>query len=683
MKHCLPLLLTLAGALGSAAFLPALGQADPIKFGKIEAKEFDAAAFKADSAANAVILCDFGRTRFNVGPKGNFQYVFERTTRIKILKKGGYEWADVQVPLYHKASDEEKVSGLHGYTYNMGANGQIEKVKLETSSAFTEKASENITLRKFTMPAVREGSVIEYTYTLTSDFLFNFQDWQFQHSIPVRWSEYRAAIPEYFDYKQLWQGYEPLAVQERNEGNGQYTIRWSSEITPGLDGGRTSGGSVTVTPRVTHHRWAMQNVPALHEEPYMTTTRDYVSRLDFELSGVKWPDEPYRDMSSSWPKMQQELLESENFGMQLRKGGFLKAEIDAIVQKHANPLERAAAVHDLVRRNVKASGTGLYATGSIRKTWEQHRGTAADANLLLITLLRDAGLKANPLILSTREHGYVNTTFPLLSRFNYVVAHVQLPDSQQVLADATEELAPFGMLPAACLNGQGRLITSVKEGTWVPLQSKHRFVHFRSAQLTLDERGSLTGKIRDEGAGYLGLVQRNKLREHGEKKYVEGLLKNHGGWKIDKFAFQNVDALGKPLALDLEVRAPGESEQPLGTIYLNVLQTLNQASNPFLLTERRFPVDFGTLLEETNMVTLTIPDNYTVEEMPASAAVELPDGGGRFLFSITPMGNKLQITSRMVLSRALYLSEEYPSLREFYARMLAKQSEKIVLKRKS
>ncbi|WP_400192055.1 DUF3858 domain-containing protein [Hymenobacter sp. B81] len=672
-------------ALGCAVAGAALAQPEPIKFGKLDPKDFDQASFVADSAAEAVVLCDYGVSRFDVSPKGGWRIVFDRVTRIKILKKSGYDWASVEVPLYRRGNDEEKLIGLKAFTYNLGPKGEVVKEKMETSAVFTEQQDANRSLRKFTLPNVREGSVIEFAYTVNSDFLFNFQDWQFQHSIPVRWSEYRAHIPEYFYYKQLNQGYEPLVVQEQTNSIGQFTVRYATDqgqrdLTSRLNTTETA----ILTPQMTDYRWAMKNVPALRAEPYMTTPRDYVARIDFELSGVKMPGQGYDDVTSSWGKMQQDLLENPEFGVQLNKGGFLKADIAAIVAKYPNGADRAAAVHELVRKNVKCNGeASLWSRTGIRKTWEQHTGNTADVNLLLIALLRDAGLQANPVILSTRTHGRVDTSFPQLQRFNYVVAHVQLPDSQQVLADASEPLAPFGMLPQRCLSGQGRLIMDAKNGKWIPLLTPHRYMHFRSAQLTLDEKGNIVGKVRDEHDGYLGLHQRGLLQRDGEKKFVEKLLKEQESWKIDKFAFQQVDLLNKPLALDLDVRIPSESDQALGTIYLSPLSHLSDQSNPFKQPERRFPVDLGARLEETNMLTLTVPDNFTVEELPKNVVLNMPDGAGRFLFNITPVGNKLQIMSRLMLNRPVYYAEEYPGLREFYERALAKQAEKIVLKRKS
>jgi hypothetical protein len=216
MKHMLLSRLVYAVAIGGTFQLTAFGQAAPIKFGKIDPKDFDKAAFVADSAAEAVVLCDYGKSHFEYSPKGNYQIVFERVTRIKILKKSGYQWATVAVPLFHHKGSEERLSNLQGFTYNLGTRGEIVKDKLDPTAVFTEQVdTRNFSQRRFALPNVREGSVVEYAYTIYSDFVFNFQDWQFQQAIPVRWSEYRASIPDVFQYKQLWHGYEPLVIKEK------------------------------------------------------------------------------------------------------------------------------------------------------------------------------------------------------------------------------------------------------------------------------------------------------------------------------------------------------------------------------------------------------------------------------------------------------------------------------------
>ncbi|MCR5887084.1 DUF3857 domain-containing protein [Hymenobacter sp. J193] len=530
----------LALSLGCATARSAHAQADPIKFGKLELKDFDAKNFAADTAAEAVVMADYGRTHFEYA-QNDFKVVFERTTRIKILKKSGYDWATVKIPLYKTNGNEERVGGLRGFTYNL-VNGQLVKEKLESTGVFTEQQDANRSTRKFTLPNVKEGSVVEYTYMVSSDFLFNLQDWQFQRSIPVRWSEYRVSIPEYFDYRLSMQGYEPLEVSEQSSGTVQFTIRDRNEME-------------TVTPSTKIYRWAMKDVPAFRQEPFITTVQDYVARVDFELKGTRFPQQGYTQQMGSWTKINSELLSSDNFGAQIGRTGFLKAEMAAIMAKHTEPLARAAAVHQLVRTNMQYNDHDRMYSNGVRKAYELHSGTAADINLLLIGLLRDAGLTATPVILSTRDNGRLDIASPMVSRCNYVLAALTLPgQTQPLLLDATQKQADFGMLPERVLNTQGHLVTEKnQEDHWLTISSPQRYVHFQTAQLQLDSRGGWKGKIHDEHGGYQALNARATLQRLGEKKYIETTyIKGKEGWSVPKYTVQQADALAKPLAVDME-----------------------------------------------------------------------------------------------------------------------------------
>jgi hypothetical protein len=683
----LPILrrLALLAVVSGGAIVPTLGQApEPIKFGKPNPEDFDPKSFIADSTAEAVVLCDYGNSRF-VYNDDDFHIVFDRVTRIKILKKSGYDRATVKVPLYHKNTSEERLTKLRGFTYNM-VNGQMVKEKLESEAIFREEASPNVTIRKFTLPNVRENSVIEFAYTVTSDFTFNFQDWQFQDDIPVRWSEYRASIPKYYDYKMMMQGYASADVSEHTTGTMQVTLREGGGfVGSGFNTQRVAGSSTTVPVEMKVHRWAMKNVPAFRDEPFMTSSKDYISRIDFELAGMQWENQPYRAVANTWNKINEELLDNENFGGQLKRCSFLKDQITPLMAKETTPAAQVAAIHSLVRKAVKYDGHNwMYSSGPVRKAYDQHRGSSADVNLLLIAALREAGFQANPVLLSTRDHGFVEPEImPLLSRFNYVVAHVALPDGKEVLADATDELLPVGMLPTRCLNSVGRLIMPTASASrWISLVPQHRLTEYQQIQLTLDEKGGYVGKVHSEHSGYAGLMQRDKLRDKGEKKFVEELLKGREGWNIDKYQFLQRDVLEKPLTFDYEMTVAG-GEAPAGTLYLRPLQHFGNSRNPFVHESRLFPVDFGFPLDETLVLTINLPSGYEVEELPKSASLALPDNGGRFLFQAQPNAGILQITSRLNLSRPIYSAEEYTSLREFYRLVVAKQMEQIVLKKKS
>jgi len=246
---CLNLLRGIALLLLALGTVTAQAQPNPLTFGQVEAKCLTAAPFVADSAAPAVVLCDYGQARIGANLNEPQRVRFTRTTRIKILRKAGLEWANVEVLLRHEHPGyTEQLLNLRGFTHNL-VNGQAVREPLKATGIFTDEVSALYTLKKFALPNVRVGSVVEFSYTIESDYLLNFRGWRFQERIPVRWSEFRAEMPRQFNYKMFSQSTQPLAVEERSD---------PQALVP-------------------HFRWAMRDVPPLLEEPFMTTPDDYAN----------------------------------------------------------------------------------------------------------------------------------------------------------------------------------------------------------------------------------------------------------------------------------------------------------------------------------------------------------------------------------------------------------------------
>ncbi|NML66687.1 DUF3857 domain-containing protein [Hymenobacter sp. RP-2-7] len=658
---------------------PALAQSKqpaPIKFGQPDPADFEAKNFVADSGAAAVVLCDYGTTRFG-SPTGEMRVIHERLVRLKILKKAGYDYATVEVPLYHREGDAEKLSNLRGFTYVRGADGKLVRTKLEAANIFVEKRTDRVTIQKFTLPAVQEGAVVEYAYTVTSSFLSDCPDWEFQRDIPTRWSEYRTTLPRFYRYKFLFHGYQPLAVNEEGAGSVQLILAHHTGMSGAFDSG-SSGISVNTE----DHRWVVRDAPAVRSEPFITTPADYVTRIDCELAGEQWPQQEYRDLTETWGKMNELLRRHQSFGQVLEHDNFLQASVEPLTLRYPDFGERALAVRELVLKNVKYDGANrLFTETPLKRTWEQHRGTSADVNLLLLAALRQAGLSAEPLILSTRTHGRVVQEYPQLDQFNYVVALVALPDGKELLLDATEPLLPAGVLPRRCLSRLGHTVPRQGEGRWVDLAPGASYVHFQDVKMALDAQGNLTSQVQNQFGGYAGLETRGKLSELGEKKFITELASQHPSCEIPAYTFEGVADLNKALGLRYTLHQTAATPGTAQELFVSPLAVFGEGSNPFKLATRNFPVDFGMTQQEIISLTLTLPPGY-VAELPKPAVLVLPGQGGRYVYSASsPAPGTVQLMSRLTLDKPVYTPEEYHALRELYRQMLAKQAEALVVKK--
>ncbi|MEO6537705.1 MAG: DUF3858 domain-containing protein, partial [Ferruginibacter sp.] len=117
-------------------------------------------------------------------------------------------------------------------------------------------------------------------------------------------------------------------------------------------------------------------------------------------------------------------------------------------------------------------------------------------------------------------------------------------------------------------------------------------------------------------------------------------------------------------------------------IYFNPMLTESYTSNPFQSAERLYPVEMPFKIDEMYSLNMEIPQGYEVDELPKQTKANLNDGEGFFEYLITKSGDQINMRSHIKLEKATFLPEDYESIRGFYALIVKKQSEQIVLKKK-
>ena len=307
----------------------------PINFGKVKAEDFTIQSPVIDSNTNAVVVADVGKTEFFANKTDfTFSLIFSHKKRIKIINKKGFDAATITIPLYVGSSGKsEKLEGLKAYTYNV-ENGKVIETSVGKSEIFTEKHDKNWEYKKFTFPALKEGSIIEYAYQVKSDFLFNFQTWQFQGEYPVLWSQYEAYIPEFFKYVILSQGYHPFFINKVEKSSVNFSF------TQHVDrGGRgyqpTHSGTQTVNipGEIDLHNWIMKDVPALKPEPFTTTIRNAIAKIEFQLNEIRYPNSMPTNYMDSWEKVSRDLWQDTRFGEAIdRPNNWLDIEVQNIIK---------------------------------------------------------------------------------------------------------------------------------------------------------------------------------------------------------------------------------------------------------------------------------------------------------------------------------------------------------------
>ena len=633
-------------------------------YGQISMPDLLMKSYTKDSTANALVLNEFGKSWIDNENDNNLLHTYH--VRIKILNSKGFDQANIAIPLYKNGSKQEQVHKIQASTFNL-VNNRIEETKFDSKKVFKENKSKYQDLTKFTLPNIKEGSIIELIYTLESPYIFNFRPWDFQSDIPKLHTEYWARIPGNYIYNMTLRGFLKLQKQE-------------SEL---IENCFTPGG--TNKADCVLYKYAMMDVPAFVEEEYMTAKVNFVSSINFELSEVRHFDGRKDKITKEWTDIDQELRNHASFGGQLRKGkDIFKENLAQLISTENDSLKKAQQIFDFIKNWYTWNDyLAKYSDLGIKKAFENKTGNVGDINLSLIAALNYAGFKAEPVILSTRDNGLPIEVHPVMSNFNYVIGKVSI-DGNSYLLDATDPFLTFGTIPIRCLNGKGRVIPAKGASYWVDINPVAKLKSASILDLTLQPDGHFTGKLSNLSQGYDAMRERKHISSfNNHEAYIEDLDEKWNKIKIGKYEINNLDKLDQPLTQQYEVQIEGFDNINKNRLFLNPFFIEEWSKNPFTAKERLYPVDLGAPLESQLTLNLEYPADFQMETPPASTIINLPNKGGRFMFSVQNIGNKVILNSIITLNKAVYSSAEYSYLKELFNKIVQSYQTNLIFTKKS
>ena len=641
----------------------------PVKFGKISPDNFKTKIYSIDSSASAVIIADMGSSQVIANTKGWFSIEFRHFKRIHILNKNSYDLADVEILLYKEGNDEEEIKNLKAHTYNL-EKGKIIEAKLDVkNSVFKTVLSKNHVAERFTFPALKEGSIIEFEYTIYSDFIFNLQPWKFQGDYPCLWSEYEVSIPDFFYYVFLQKGNIIKTQKSRQE---------SFRITDSRRLGPSTNESFFST--VSDHRMLMKNIPALREENFTTNLDNHIAKVEFQLAELRSPLTP-QNIMGDWTDVCRTLLKDEYFGEQLNKdNSWMNDELKIILRGAANDNEKAKNIYKYLQGNFTCTNyNSLYTTQSLKSIFKTKMGNEAEINLLLAAMFRKAGLTADPLMLSTRSHGYVYDEYPIMERFNYVICHTKIND-KDVYLDASKPYLGFGRLHWECYNGHARVIDTAATPVYFSSDSLVE-KKITSLMLTFNNKGDMNGFMQQTPGHYESCMIREQIKQNGWKEFLYTLNKEFGpNVEVKDLRIDSLENFENQIQVNYTIHLnPGKES----TIYFNPMFVEGYKENPFKPAHRIYPVEMPYIFDEIYVLQLNVPDGYEVDALPGSTRVDLDEEGKSFFeYIIGNTGTLISLRSRVKMSRSYFLPGEYELLRDFFTTIVNKQSEQIVFKKK-
>ena len=563
--------------------------------------------------------------------------------------------------------NDDKVEFTNCVTYNI-ENGKIVKTKLNSEGNFKTSINKYWKEASITMPNVKSGSVIEFKYIIKSENIVEFQGFNFQQDIPVNYSEYGTEIPGFFVYKAIAKRPSELKFESKiTRGSLTYANKYDQTRSESVSFEQAS------------NKYTAINVPALKEEPFVNNIQNYRLSIEHELEKTQFYQEPVKDYSMTWEGVAKTIYKDKDFGTELNGRDYIGLDLRMILKNATTQNEKMDVIFKFVQNKMNWNNQKGYSTAKgVKKAYAEGIGNTAEINFILIAMLNSAGINANPVLMSTIEHGI--PVFPNRTIFNYVIAAAEI-DGKQVLLDATNKFTTQNILPLYALNWIGRLIRrdgTSEEINLVPNFSSKKAINMMVA---IDGMGKISGESRFQRTDYEAFTFREKYAGIDKENYLEKVENDLNGIQINGYTIDNVKDLSKPIVENFTFTTDNQCEIIGGKMYIDPLLFFTQTKNPFVQEKREFPIYFGYPKQENFNVSIEIPEGYAIESIPKAMKISTGENVGLFTFNILSQGNKIQILVTKDINTALVSADFYDVLKNFFQQMIEKQNEKIILKK--
>jgi hypothetical protein len=657
------------------------------KFGKVSDEEMSMKSYSKDPNASAVVLFDKVQVTHPFNKEQGFIQKYERHCRIKIFKKEAYHHAD-QLFFYYK---NQKISDLKAICYNK-ENGKVVEIEMEKANVFDEKITKYWLLKKFSIPGVKEGSVIEFKYKIMDEYSLDLKDWYFQQEdIPTIWSEYEAEVPKFLEFNKNYRGWQAFTYNKEEDIKDILNISDTERASNGVvEKSQTSYYKVESPTKKMH--FIQEHIPALEPEKYVSAPRRYLSQLNFDIRAVyeirlmpsgddyQIVNARPKEYNQTWEKLGEDLWD-DGYKDRIKSSKYTEEIAKKTVDGLTTNAEKVAAIYEYIGKNYQVNSLSFaYMTQSIEQLTKDKKGSESDLNLLFINMLSKVGVTAMPMAISTRKNGPIHPTRVSIEAFDRVIASVDLGEEKPVLIDASAYPNPIGLLDENDVNNQGLLVKSSTEIDWIPLVNK---ISNRTAILsnyTILPEGKLSGDVSYSENGYGAVRNRATLANNDAKFLINKTFKDIS----TDGTFKEIKTENADKWQEANQKTTFQVETAFGVtvsgvkMYLQPSLGLGIHENPFKNPERKFDIDLGVPFDNVYNFTYQIPAGYKVEAMPKSAKINFSENALTFDYIVETTAEQVKVNIRSKGKKTYIVVAEYEDLKQYYAAILAKMEEQVV-----
>ena len=475
-----------------------VAQAQSYKFGDVSKEELIETSNDKFPDANATILYRKQFIYFEDISDNNVIQKAEIYERIKIYNREGFDQAAKFITLY----SNEKISDLQAVTFNYEDN-EIVKSNFKKDSIVEIVNSSRINTSKYILSNLKEGCIIEFKYILESECCFA-SNIPLQMDIPIKRLDVRLIIPDSLNFETIFNPNSSIVpkIERSKRIREDYSIAKTGQNKGGI-----SENIIVIT---------NTDVPAIKKEPF-ADLESYRAKLSLMLNQSKIEEE--NNSASNWNEISRSIYSSPEFKDQLDQSDLFEEDLKTVLNGTESDYEKAAILYNFIKLKMKWNGIDGYSTKlGIRKAFNIGAGNTADINLTLLSLLRYAGLNANPVLINTLNIG--DPKNPSKNAFNYVICAVDI-DNSYLFLDATDEFSSPNVLPLKALTGKGLIIKEEGTSQWIDLTPKRSSAKKVDINVKINTDLSISGIVKSQYTDYLAANYRNQFKTYTEKDLIK------------------------------------------------------------------------------------------------------------------------------------------------------------------
>ena len=268
-----------------------------------------------------------------------------------------------------------------------------------------------------------------------------------------------------------------------------------------------------------------------------------------------------------------------------------------------------------------------------------------------------------------------------MDQFNSVFACVIISNKKYYL-DATDKNIPAHITPSTILNTTAFVVNRKAGGliniTNDTLQYKENII----ADITVTGDGTVSGEVSIKSIDYARVKKLEDYKEDKTKFLARSFIVDGTAISAKDIEITNVE--NDSLALEQQGKISGRLNTTGDYTFLPLNLFTGFDFNPFLSNNRLSNINFGYRRSIILNVTIQLPPDYVVDEMPKSIKLSDPDKDILFMRHITHDKeiNLIRCMMQFEFKKSLYETDMYPIVKEVYQRIFEYLKEPVLLKKK-